>query len=172
MTRTAAGDREAFARLYRLTAPKLFAVAVRIVKRRDWAEEILQESFVNIWNHAREYRPDKGAVITWMASIVRHRALDWRRSPASQEWVNDENVVASQPDQAPGPMDQLLVSNDARMVRDCLDKLDAQQRQAIMFAFFHGLTHMELSKRLRAPLGTVKTWIRRGLERIRSCLEA
>ncbi len=165
-------DQKAFAELYRLSAPKLFAVAMRITRRRDWAEEVLQESYVNIWYHAQAYDVRKSAPMTWMTSIVRNRALDWLRRPREYELgESQEESLASIPDEAPGPEELLRRSSDAARLADCLARLSEEQQRSIRFAFFYGLSHVELAQKLERPLGTVKTWIRRGLERLRGCLE-
>jgi RNA polymerase sigma-70 factor (ECF subfamily) len=168
-------DSVAFARLYRLTAPKLFGVAIRILKRDDWAEEVLQDCYLNIWRHAASYSPHASAPMTWMASIVRNRCMDWLRRPSFEVVLeptgpDEENPLERMADERNGPLEQLALSSDAQALAACLAKLDAKQRQAIMLAFFDGLSHSELAQHMRQPLGTVKTWVRRGLERLRSCL--
>jgi RNA polymerase sigma-70 factor (ECF subfamily) len=172
MARCALRDAQAFAQLYRHTAGKLYAVALRILRRGDWAEEVLQESFVNIWNHAGEYAAQKSAPLTWMTAIVRNRALDWLRRPNREHGSDDYDVlVEALADDAPGPEQALQGSRQARALADCLKTLSASQRQSITLAYVHGLSHAELAQHLRQPLGTVKTWIRRGLERLKNCLE-
>jgi RNA polymerase sigma-70 factor (ECF subfamily) len=170
--RSALRDRRAFAGLYRLTSAKLYAVALRIVRREDWAEEVLQESFVNIWNHIGDYSAQKSAPMTWMTAIVRNRALDWLRRPSQERGSADYDLLLEAlPDDAPGPESLLEHARDARMLAECLQALSGSQRQCITLAYVHGLSHAELAAHLREPLGTVKTWIRRGLERLRNCLE-
>lgn len=166
-------NQAAFADLYRATSPKLFGVALRILRREDWAEEALQESYVNIWNHAADYAVARSAPLTWMTSIVRNRCLDWLRRP-KQETGGEEYEIAVEtwPDENPGPMEQLLASSEAGALARCLGKLESRQRQTIMLAFFHGLSHSELASHMQQPLGTVKTWVRRGLERLKGCLTA
>lgn len=169
----ALGSQAAFAELYRATAPKLFGVAVRILRREDWAEDVLQECYVSVWNHAADYAAAKSAPLTWMASIVRNRCLDWLRRPHLESGGEEYDIVAEAwATDAPGPMEQLLAAADAGALARCLVQLDSKQRQSIALAFFHGLSHSELAAHMREPLGTVKSWVRRGLERLRSCLEA
>ena len=164
-------DREAFALLYQATSAKLFGVALRILRREDWAEEVLQESYVSIWNHARDYSAGLAAPMTWMTSIVRNRCLDWLRRPNREISDPEGELAASVEAGGPGPLDALAQSADARALADCLRRLEGKQRQAIMLAFFQGLSHSELAAHLRQPLGTVKTWVRRGLSRLKVCLE-
>jgi RNA polymerase sigma-70 factor (ECF subfamily) len=159
--------------LYALTSAKLFGVALRILRRQDWAEEVLQECYVNIWNHAGNYAVAKSAPLTWMTSIVRNRSLDWLRRPQTEATGEEYDIaVEAWRDDAPGPVESLVASSEAAALARCLEQLEAKQRQSIMLAFFHGLSHSELASHMKQPLGTVKTWVRRGLERHQSCLGA
>ena len=172
LARCALRDQRAFATLYRFSSAKLFAVAVRITRRRDWAEEVLQEAFVNIWNHAAGYNSTKSAPMTWMTAIVRNRALDWLRRPREVEIDEEhEELMASIADESPGPEELLRRSLEAGELAECMKALTEQQQRSITLAFFHGLSHGELADQMRKPLGTVKTWIRRGLDRLKGCLE-
>jgi RNA polymerase sigma-70 factor (ECF subfamily) len=173
LAQCALGNQPAFAELYRATAPKLFGVAVRILRREDWAEDVLQECYVSIWNHAADYTAARSAPLTWMTSIVRNRCLDWLRRPRPEAGGEDyDSVAEAWAADVPGPVEQLLAAADARALARCLVQLDSKQRQSITLAFFHGLSHSELAAHMREPLGTVKTWVRRGLERLRGCLSA
>jgi len=172
MARCALRDAQAFAQLYRHTAGKLYAVALRILRREDWAEEVLQESFVNIWNHVGEYSAQKSAPMTWMTAIVRNRALDWLRRPHQEHGSEDYDLlVEALADDGPGPEQALQSERTARALAECLKRLSGNQRQSIALAYAHGLSHGELARHLQQPLGTVKTWIRRGLEKLKSCLD-
>jgi RNA polymerase sigma-70 factor, ECF subfamily len=164
-------DRDAFSKLYQTTSAKLYGVAVRILRREDWAEEVLQECYVSIWTHAPEYRPALAAPMTWMTSIVRNRCLDWLRRPRLEVADEDGAIVESAESDNPGPLAELERAKDAQALARCLKGLEAKQRQAIALAFYDGLSHSELASHLREPLGTVKTWVRRGLLRLKSCLE-
>jgi RNA polymerase sigma-70 factor (ECF subfamily) len=166
-------NQRAFADLYALTSAKLFGVSLRILRRRDWAEEVLQECYVNIWNHAGDYAVAKSAPLTWMTSIVRNRCLDWLRRPQVEATGEEYDIaVEAWQDTAPGPMESLMADSSAAAIARCLQQLEGKQRQSIMLAFFHGLSHSELASHMQQPLGTVKTWVRRGLERLKSCLGA
>ena len=170
-------DEIAFARLYERSAGKLFGVALRILKREDWAEEVLQDCYVSIWNHAGSYSAGLSAPMTWMTSIVRNRCLDWLRRPQAEVVLESadpdgDDPLESMASDDPGPLELLSQSKDSRAIANCLGALEGNPRQAIMLAFFEGLSHAELSAHMRQPLGTVKTWVRRGLERLRCCLEA
>ena len=169
-------DEGAFARLYEITSPKLFGVAVRILRREDRAEEVLQDCYVSIWNNAGSYSSALSAPMTWMTSIVRNRCLDGLRRPKLEVVLErpegGEDPLEAVPSEDPGPLETLARSAEAKALAECLRRLDAKQRQAIMLAFFDGLSHSELARHLRQPLGTVKTWVRRGLERLKGCLGA
>jgi RNA polymerase sigma-70 factor (ECF subfamily) len=135
----------------------------------------LQESFVSVWHHAGDYQPRLAAPMTWLAAIVRNRALDClRRAAAARAGQTDpfDDTAAWLADDTPGPAELALASQQARALNRCLRRLDAPQRQALTLAYLQGLSHTELAARLRAPVGTVKSWIRRGLERLRACLES
>jgi len=169
LARSALRDRVAFAELYRATSSKLFAVSLRIVRERGLAEEALQDSFVNIWNHASDYAQAKSAPTTWMTAIVRNRSLDIVRR-AREEPDVDDVLATNLVDESAAPARDVEARADAHSLDDCLKELDAEQRQTIALAFFHGLTHSELADHLRRPLGTVKTHVRRGLAKLRDCL--
>ncbi|WP_159672728.1 sigma-70 family RNA polymerase sigma factor [Andreprevotia sp. IGB-42] len=168
--RCAGRDEKALAELYRLTAPKLFGVALRILRRSDWAEEVLQECYVNVWQHAASYSMDKSAPQTWLTRIVRNRCLDWLRRPDHEVADIDDAIVENWADEAPGPLARLLSSDDSRRIAGCMQGLEAAHRQVIALAYFDGMSHGELATHMTLPLGTVKSWIRRGLEKLRLCL--
>jgi RNA polymerase sigma-70 factor (ECF subfamily) len=168
-------DQDAFARLYESTAPKLFGVALRILRREDWAEEVIQDCYVSIWHHAGAYSSERSAPLTWMTSIVRNRCLDWLRRPNLEVVLQRPNDEGEDPltqiaADGPGPLEALARAADARAIAACLGTLTANQRQAIVLAFYDGLSHSELAAHMHQPLGTVKTWVRRGLEKLKGCL--
>jgi RNA polymerase sigma factor (sigma-70 family) len=172
LARTALADQRAFAELYRLTSAHLYAVALRILRDAGAAEEVLQESFVNVWHHAGSYVAAKSQPLTWLTSIVRNRCLDQlRRREVETVTMDDEDEGPAIAAEDPTPLEMLLSGADARAVGACVEALEPGQKQAIALAFFQGLSHSELAHHLREPLGTVKSWIRRGLERLRACLD-
>jgi RNA polymerase sigma-70 factor (ECF subfamily) len=174
LARTALSDQAAYAELYRLTAAHLYGVALRILREPALAEEMLQEAFVNVWHHAGSYSTVRAKPQTWLTSIVRNRCLDHlrRREPETVTMTRDEDESEMEY-QAPGPtpVEMLLAGAEAHSVRECVDGLEGGQKQAIALAFYQGLSHAELAEHLRQPLGTVKSWVRRGLERLKACLE-
>ncbi len=171
LARAGIGDRKAFAELYQHTQSKLFAVALRIVRERHLAEEVLQDSFVNIWNHASQYATAKSAPLTWMTAVVRNRGLDLLRRPHLEVQDEDDIFTQNLEDERAGPSEQLESARDQARIEKCMKGLDDEQRQTVSLAFFHGLSHSEVADHLRRPLGTVKTHIRRGLMKLKNCLE-
>ena len=168
---TAAKDEEAFGALYEATSARIFAVVLRIVTRRDWAEEVLQEVYITIWERADAYRPEKGAPMAWLTTIGRNRALDRLRRRRNEVPLEVIEGTESCVDPAPSPLDWSIAGAEARRLKACLDALEARQRDSILMAMVEGYTHSELASRFDCPLGTVKSWIRRGLQRLKVCLE-
>lgn len=175
LSRVALGDQGAFAEFYEVTASHLYGVALRILKDAAAAEEILQEAYVNVWQHAGSYEVAKSQPMTWLTSIVRNRCLDQlrRREVDTVTLASDDDDAPELdvPDDRMTPAEMLLAGAEARSVRECVDTLDAGPKQAIALAFYQGLTHAELAAHMRQPLGTVKSWVRRALERLKDCLD-
>lgn len=173
LARTALADQAAFEQLYRLSSPHLYGVAVRILRESAAAEEVLQESFVSIWHHAGSYVAAKSQPLTWLTSIVRNRCLDrLRRREVDAVTMDDEEHEMTIAADGPTALEMLISGADARAVKACVDALESGQKQAIALAFYQGLSHSELALHLKEPLGTVKSWVRRGLERLKSCLDS
>jgi len=182
IARVAREDTAAMRALYELTAAKLFGVALRILVKPEWAEEALQESFVNIWRHAGDYQENLAAPLTWMSAIVRNRSLDCLRRQhigrtdagagfaGFAEWSDAFDETLS--DEGRDPVDVALVSQSARRLAYCMQRLDAHQRQAVALAYLRDASHGEIAETLAVPLGTVKSWVRRGLEKLRTCMGA
>jgi RNA polymerase sigma-70 factor (ECF subfamily) len=179
LARVALRDQAAFKQLYDTTVRCLLAIAVRLLRDPAWAEEVVQEAYVGIWNSAPNYSPAKAQPMTWLMTIARNKAMDALRSTTSERATlvritpaedDEDDPLAAVGDEAAGPLQQLVDRIDAARLRHCLQTLDAAQRQAIALAFYDGLTHSELAEHMRQPLGTVKAWVRRGLERLKPCL--
>ncbi|MGF6089028.1 sigma-70 family RNA polymerase sigma factor [Pseudomonas sp. 18173] len=164
------GDRRAFETLYRSVGPRLHGVALRFMGRPDLAEEVLQESFVRIWNNASRYEAHLSAPMTWMINITRNQAIDQLRKHRDRPLSDLEEQALV--DEAPSAHDLLNSTREANALSRCLDSLESMQRQSITVAYFQGLSCSELAEHLAAPLGSVKSWIRRGMERLRRCLES
>ena len=180
MARTGLGDRAAFATLYQRTSAHLLGVVMRINRDRAQAEDILQEVFVSVWRAARGFDAAQSQPLTWLTSIARNRAIDSLRRSQTQPQLKslppsddeDSDVYDTVADDAPGPLELLSRATDARALSACMDALSAQQRQSVALAFFDGLSHAEVASHMRQPLGTVKSWVRRALLALKSCLEA
>ena len=160
--------------LYDLSAAKLYGLALRVVGSRDHAEDVLQEAFMTIWRVAADYRTHLSPPMAWMGVIVRSRALDFLRRRASERADHhlelDEHVSETVAGDSPNPMDTTQASEQAWALHECLRKLEAKQREVVSLAYLRDLSHGELAEQLKLPLGTVKTWIRRGLESLRGCM--
>lgn len=175
LSRVALGDRKAFRALYNATSASLFGVAIRILNRRDRAEEVIQDAFVNVWQRAASYSNALSAPMTWLTAIVRNRALDVLRSEsarATESLHDDEGEAMHEPaDDRPDPLGLFERAVDEVRIRDCLGDIDGPQRQCLALAYYHGLSHSEVAAHLAAPIGSVKVWIRRGLDRLKRCLD-
>lgn len=171
-------DRVAFRLLYEATAAKLFGYAVRIVNKHELAEEVLQESFISIWNNATTFQPALSSPMTWMTTIVRNKAFDLLRRIDHTVEIDIDSFGDGDPPLSAGssdtsaatPGDALQLSQNAAALATCFNQLEGRHRQAIAMAFYHDLSHGEVAAQLKLPIGTVKSWIRRGLERLKSCL--
>ena len=182
--RAGIGDREAFATLYRKTSAHLFAVVLRINRDRAQAEDVLQEVYVNVWRAAKTFDAAQSQPLTWLTSIARNRAIDSLRRANAQPQIQrsfavdgdaegqDTDVYDTMADGAPGPLELLDRASDARRLGECMQKLSTLQKQSVALAFFHGLSHAEVAAQLRQPLGTVKSWVRRSLLVLKSCLQS
>jgi RNA polymerase sigma-70 factor (ECF subfamily) len=184
LARTGLGDRRAFAELYDRTSSHLYAVVLRIQRDRALAEDLLQEVYVSVWRAASGFDAARSQPLTWLTSIARNRAIDGLRRAQSQPRLesttrhsdNDsdderEDALEATPSQDAGPLELLGRASDARQLSQCMDRLSAAQRQSIALAFFDGLSHAEVAERLREPLGTVKSWVRRALATLKGCLD-
>lgn len=175
LLRVALGDPAALERLYHRTAPLLLGVAMRILGRRELAEEVVHDSFVRIWRSARSFDPQAPSAVAWMVAIARHRALDVVGSADSARVDGVEDIDAlldrmwERDDD--GEDDRLGRRREHGWLRHCLGLLKPAERQALVLAYMHGLSHGELARHLARPLGTVKSWVRRGLDSLRGCVE-
>jgi len=170
----AAESEAALRELYDLTSSRLYGVAVRVVTNREWAEDVLQEAYLNIWRIAGTYRAALSPPLAWMGVIVRSRALDFLRRRASERADTglelDAAISETVAGESPDPLDTSQASEQAWALHECLRKLEAHQREVVSLAYLRDLSHSELAEQLKLPLGTVKTWIRRGLEQLRGCM--
>ncbi|MEY8875817.1 MAG: sigma-70 family RNA polymerase sigma factor [Leptothrix sp. (in: b-proteobacteria)] len=183
LARTALGDRKAFQQLYERSSAHLLGVILRIQRDRAQAEDVLQEVYVNVWNKAASFDAQRAQANTWLTSVARNRAIDsLRRRQTEPDLVSrhragagaeddDDDILMNFASDDPTPQDLLIQAADSRSIRGCVSGLSAEQQQSIALAFYQGLSHAEVADHLRQPLGTVKSWVRRGLQSLRVCLE-
>ncbi len=165
----ASGDKSALATFYDRTSAKVYGVVLRILASEPDAEEVLQEVFVSVWRNAGRFDKERASPITWLCVLARNRAIDRLRRrrldtapiEAAYHIENDE----------PSALDRLEATEEAGRLRSCLDELDERPRAMIEAAFLDGATYSQLAEREGVPLGTMKSWIRRGLQRLKGCLE-
>ena len=169
MQAIAAGDRAAFSELYRATAAKLYGIIIRILKRRDLADEILQDVYVKIWQGAREFDRSKGSAIAWMVSIARNRAIDEvrRTTHVSVEDAPETREFASA---EPDALSTLASKQDLQRLLACMELLETERREMVLLAYFHGLSREALAARFARPVATVKTWLHRSLAQLKGCV--
>jgi RNA polymerase sigma factor (sigma-70 family) len=174
LERVATSDESALRELYDLTSSKLYGVAVRVVSNRDWAEDVLQEAFLSIWRVAGSYKATLSPPMAWMALVVRSRALDFLRRRTSERADSmreiDEFITETVAGDSPDPLASAQASEQALALHRCLSQLENKQREVVSLAYLRDLSHGELASQLKLPLGTVKTWIRRGLAQLRGCM--
>ena len=165
------GDETAFEKLYAATSAKLYGVVLRILRRPGLADEVMQETYLKIWNGAAQFDASRASPITWMVAIARNRAIDLVRKKAdvSVEDMPDALELAAD---VPDPLAARERSEDVRRLLDCLGRLDPEQRQLVLLAYYDGLSRELLAARFKRPVNTIKTWLRRSLLTVRECLES
>jgi RNA polymerase sigma-70 factor (ECF subfamily) len=171
LLQVAGNDREAFAQLYRRTAPRLLGVCTRMLVDRREAEEVLQEAYIKVWQRSKTFNPTRASAMIWLVALTRNKAIDrlrQRHAVATDRDLDIESVA----DEGATPAAQVEWGQDYRRLEECMSELEAQQRRSVQEAFFSGLTYNALAERAKVPLGTMKSWIRRGLLQLRACLEA
>jgi RNA polymerase sigma-70 factor (ECF subfamily) len=171
MGRVAAGDRDALRQLYDATSAKLFGVCLRILSDREESEDVLQDVYVTIWRRADRFDASRASVMTWLSTIARNRAIDRRRARGPMAYAEPVDELEI-PDGADSAETLLSAADDRNKLHGCLSELDERTEKVIRTAFFEGVTYEALARRMDAPLGTVKSWIRRGLAKLKGCLQA
>ncbi len=168
ISRVALGDRAAFRALYAATSAKLFGVCLRVLKNRTDAEDVLQETFVKIWNNAAKYQVSGYSPITWLVTIARNQSIDRLRSrrPDAADLTEAEEI----PDRTASPEQQVIMGGEAARLRTCLEKLSPGRAEAVKAAYMEGYSYQELADRLQQPINTVRTWLRRSLITLKDCL--
>ncbi|HVO45365.1 MAG TPA: sigma-70 family RNA polymerase sigma factor [Steroidobacteraceae bacterium] len=171
LPQVALGNRAAFETLYRSTADRLFGICLRVLGERAEAEEVLQEVFTAVWRKAAQYDARQGSVMGWLATTARNRAIDRLRTRPARSTLGTIEMAAELPDPGASPDEEAEASSDRDRLSRCLEELEPRRRSLIREAFFGGFTYEELAARMQAPLGSVKSWVRRGLMQLRACLE-
>jgi RNA polymerase sigma-70 factor (ECF subfamily) len=163
------GSRTAFRQLYDQTSPQLYAVALRLLRKKEHAEEVLQDVFLTLWHAADQYDTERGSVRTWLSTITRNRCIDrMRRNELATETLEEDVIAGDKSD----PLEHVLDQDHHALLSACLEGLDQQQRTCVSLAFYDGMTHQQVAEHLTVPLGSAKTWIRRGLDFLKKCMEA
>jgi RNA polymerase sigma-70 factor (ECF subfamily) len=164
------GNQVALRRLYELESRRLYGIALRIVRRPEIAADVLQDTFVQIWQNAATFSAERGAGAAWLTGICRFRALDAVRR-LGREVLTDDPALGDATLE-PDVVEKIDAAAETDALKRCFKLLDAEQRRCIVLAFVDGLSHSEITERIGAPLGTVKSWIRRGLLTLRKCLQS
>jgi RNA polymerase sigma factor (sigma-70 family) len=171
IARVAGGDRAALRMVYQDTSAKLFGVCLRILNDRGEAEDVLQDVYVTVWRKAASFDPGRASPITWLVAIARNRSIDRLRSGAVSRRMDPIEAADDVRDPAPAAVELVEAAQQSSRLGSCLEELESRQSAAIRSAFLDGMTYEELAARTGVPLGTMKSWIRRGLLKLRACLE-
>jgi RNA polymerase sigma-70 factor (ECF subfamily) len=172
LVRVGTGDRAALRTVYDDSAPKIFGVLIRILKDRSEAEDVLQDVYVTLWRKAALFDPERAGAMTWLIAIARNRAIDRIRSGEMTRRFAPVEEAIDIKDSTPGALDMVVKAEQQAKLGTCLAELEEKTSQAIRSAFLDGMTYEQLAERMAVPLGTMKSWIRRGLLKLRACLEA
>jgi RNA polymerase sigma factor (sigma-70 family) len=171
LARVAAGDRAALRIVYQDTSAKLFGVCLRILNDRSEAEDVPQDVYVTVWRKAGSFDPTRASPITWLVAIARNRAIDRLRSTATSRRSEPIETAEDVRDDAPAALDLVVAAEQQARLKVCLGELEERHSAVIRSAFLDGVTYEQLAQRMDVPLGTMKSWIRRGLMKLRACLE-
>jgi RNA polymerase sigma-70 factor, ECF subfamily len=169
LAQVASGDRVAFREVYAATSAKLYGVILRILKRRDIADEILQEVYVKVWERSGDFDPSRASPITWMSTIARNRALDEVRRPTALA-IDDTPAAFEVRDPAMSASEVLERSQELERLFRCLDTLDPNRREIVRLAYLDGMSREDLAQRFGHPVPTIKTWLHRSLKQLKDCL--
>jgi RNA polymerase sigma-70 factor, ECF subfamily len=166
----AKADRTAFERLYVATRAKLYGVVLRILRRQDLADEVMQETYLKIWNSAGQYEPARSSPITWMVAIARNRAIDVVRKKTEVSIEEESDVLEAAAADTPDPLAKREMTEELRRLLACMGRLDEQRRRLVLFAYYGGWSREQLATKFETPVNTIKTSLRRALVEIRECL--
>jgi RNA polymerase sigma-70 factor, ECF subfamily len=171
LAQVAMGNRGAFNTLYRSTANRLFGICLRVLTQRSEAEDALQDVYTAVWRKAAQFDATKASATAWLAMIARNKAIDRLRAMPAQQARGSLELAENVEDTAASLPQQVQTATDRARLEHCLQRLEPRRRSLIRAAFFDGLTYEELSAKIEAPLGSIKSWIRRGLLQLRECLD-
>jgi RNA polymerase sigma-70 factor (ECF subfamily) len=171
LAQIALGNRAAFEALYRATANRLFGICLRVLAHRAEAEDALQDVFTVVWRKAAQFDPTRASATSWLAMIARNKAIDRLRSMPAQQARTRLELAKDVEDPGASPSQQVQTAIDRVQLEQCLGRLEPRRRSLIRAAFFDGVTYEELAANIEAPLGSIKSWIRRGLMQLRECLD-
>ena len=171
LQRAGRGEKPALESIYLATSAKLFGICLRILHDRQEAEDVLQEVYVSVWRRAASFDPARASPITWLATLARNRSIDRLRSLKRTAGFDPVEAAAEVADDRPDALATIESREDARLLAGCIGELEDRTQVAIRSAFFGGLTYSDLADRAEVPLGTMKSWIRRGLMKLKECLE-
>jgi len=171
LVQVALGNRTAFAALYRNTSNRLFGICLRVLAQRSEAEDALQDVYTAVWRKAAQFDPAKASATAWLAMIARNKAIDRLRALPSHQRRASFELADDIEDPAASPAIAVQTAADRAQLEHCLQRLEPKRRSLIRAAFFDGLTYEELAAGIEAPLGSIKSWIRRGLLQLRECLD-
>jgi RNA polymerase sigma-70 factor (ECF subfamily) len=166
---TAKGDADAFERLYLATRSKLYGVTLRILRRADLAEEIMQEAYVKIWRNAGEFNPRLASPITWMVAIARNSAFDLLRKKTEVS-IEDEPQAIEVSGEVRDPLARREMTEQLQRLLSCMGGLEEEHRRVLLLAYYNGWSREQLASKFDKPVNTIKTWLRRGLLQIRECM--
>jgi len=167
----AKGDVAAFERLYDATRAKLYGVLLRILRKPELAEEVMQETYLKVWKMADKFDPVLASPITWMVAIARNRAIDIVRKKAEVSMEDEPEAMEVAAD-TPAPLARREMTEELKRLLSCLGKLDPEKQRIVLLAYYSGWSREQLAKKLDIPVNTIKTWLRRSLLEIRACMGA
>ncbi len=170
LSRVAAGDRKAFEHVYRATSAKLYGIVLRILRRRELADEVMQDVYLSIWQRARDFDADRASPVTWMATIARNRAIDVVRKRSEAPALTASPDLPDMPDGSPIASELMEHREDYARLLKCLDALSPERQQVVKLAYLDGLSREELALRFGHPVATIKTWLHRSCKQLKDCL--